>query len=51
MNNYAMGWQNMFRFKSLKQTDFDKDQLESLNKNTIVLKRMFSFCKEKVLYQ
>ena len=47
MNNYALGWQNMFHFKSLKQTDFDKDQLESLNKNTIVLKRMFSFCKEK----
>ena len=33
MNNYAMGWQNMFHLKSLKQTDFDKSQFESLNKN------------------
>ena len=47
MNNYALGWQKMFHLKSLKQTEFDKKQLESLSKNTIVLKRMFSFCREK----
>lgn len=47
MNSYAMGWQKMFHFKSLKQTEFDKNQLKSLDKNTIILKRMFSFCREK----
>lgn len=47
MKNYAKGWEQMFHLKNLKDTNFESCHLDKLDESTKILKRMFSFCKEK----
>lgn len=47
MQNYAKGWMQMFHLRNLKEANFEPCHLKRMEESTQILKRMFSFCKQK----